>query len=258
VVYLLQVALFLVAYFLRYESDLTILGVFLGVAAAVFSSLRWAGVTQWRAHTGRALPLISDLIVKLRNSAPTVFTDVILWIMGIGIAAYATGAVMTAGRISVDLGVLCAALLLALAVSAWRRNDSVAWIERVVAYVGVVLVVYLDQTSQTSMPGWHALSWWLVGVVGFAALLRFAFAGSRGFEITSLDMLVVFVAVVIPMLPGPVQLPAVLTGGIAKTIILLYAVETLLGGELRRPVPRAILALTFAAIALRGFLALGA
>jgi hypothetical protein len=165
-------------------------------------------------------------------------------------------AIGAAGKISIDLGVLCIALLVALAFSARRRNEPTSSTERVLAYVAVLLLVYLDQTSPSAGEGWHALSWIVVSAIGVAALLRFAFAGQRSFEVTSLDMLVVFVAVVVPLLPGPVQLPAALTGGIAKTVVLLYAVELLLGAELRRPLPRAVLALTFAAVVLRGLAAI--
>ncbi len=253
-VYLLQVALFLVAWFLRYESDLVILAVFLGFGVVALSALHWAGATSWRAHSGRALPLVSGLIARLRHAPAAAIVDAASWIMGFGIAGYAAAAVAGAGAISLDLGILCAALLAGLAFAAWRSRGRLLWMERSVAYVAVVLVVYFDQTSSLTTPGWQTLRWALVGITGVAALLRLTFTRERGFEITSLDMLVVFVAVVVPLLPGPVQLPAVLTGGIAKTIVLLYAIELLLGAPGRQPVPRAILALTFAAVALRGFI----
>lgn len=257
VVYLLQVALFLVAYFLRYESDLVILGVFLAFAVATFFGLQWAGTTPWRVHSGRALPLISAVISRLRSAPPALLTDAALWVMGIGTVVYAAGAISVARTISMDLGILCVGLLAVLILSATRRAGDVLWLERVVAYVAVVLLVYLDETSPTASESWHALSWVLVALIGVAAVMRLTFAKARGFEITALDILVVFIAVIVPLLPGPVQLPAALTAGIAKTIVLLYAVEFLLGGELKRPMPRAILGLTFAAVALRGFIALG-
>jgi len=251
-VYLLQVGLFLVAYFLRYESDLVILAVFFAFSALTLGALRWAGATEWRAHSGRALPLVSDAIELLRRVPPDAILGVTRWIMVLGIVVYTASVIAVAGDISPDLCILCAALLAALAITAWRGGRALAWSERIVAYVAVVLVVYLDQTSGTAMP---SLPWVLIGIIGVATLLRLSVAGARGFEITSLDMLVVFVAVVVPLLPGPVQLPAVLTGGIAKTIVLLYAIELLLDAPLPRSAPRALVALAFTAIALRGLIA---
>lgn len=253
VVYLLQVALFLGAYFLRFESDLTILAVFAAFAAVALGTLHLAESRGWRAHSGRALPLLSALIDWLRRAPSTVFLAATTWVMGVGIVAYAASTVANAGVISLDLGILSAALLAALALAAWRGGLTLAWSERIVVYVAVVLVVYLDQTSPNAAD-WDTLAWMLIGVIGVATLVRIAFAGERGFKITSLDMLVIFVAVVVPLLPGPVQLPALLTGGIAKTIVLLYAVELLLHAPLPRAAPRAIVTLAFAAIALRGLL----
>jgi UDP-GlcNAc:undecaprenyl-phosphate GlcNAc-1-phosphate transferase len=255
VVYLLQVALFLVAYFLRYESDLVILAVFFAFAAAALCALRWAGTTAWRVDSARALPAVGAFIGRLRRASSAALRDSTLWMIRIGLVAYAAMAVAAAGKISGDLGILCAVLLLGLGISALRRGGPVAWLERVLAYLAVIVVVYLDQTSAHDAAGWRVLGWALVGSIGAAALLRVALAGARGFEINSLDLLVIFVAVVVPLLPGPLQLPPALTAGITKTLVLLYAVELLLGAGLHRPVPRAILALTFTAVAVRGFVA---
>jgi len=54
---------------------------------------------------------------------------------------------------------------------------------------------------------------------------------------------------VLPNLPGSVTLPADLPGGVAKAVILLYVVEMLLTIDLKRHVPRLVLALTLATIA---------
>ena len=78
------------------------------------------------------------------------------------------------------------------------------------------------------------------------------------FEVTSLDLLVVFIALVMPNLPGVVSLPEDLPAGIAKAVILLYVVEMLLAADINRPLPRAVLALMLAAIALRSLFAWGA
>jgi hypothetical protein len=64
----------------------------------------------------------------------------------------------------------------------------------------------------------------------------------------------VFIALVIPNLPGSVALPADLPGGIAKAVILLYGVEMLLTIDLKRLVPRFILMTTLAVIAARALL----
>jgi hypothetical protein len=81
--------------------------------------------------------------------------------------------------------------------------------------------------------------------------VRFGFSSARRFEVTTLDVLVIFIAVVLPHLPSALPLPADLPAGVTKAVILLYVVEVLLGLELKRALPRAALALTFGIIAAR-------
>ncbi len=102
-----------------------------------------------------------------------------------------------------------------------------------------MMLVYLDQTAPSKSELTSNISWTLLAVTGIAALARFWISSNRRFEVTSLDVLVLFIAVVLPNLPGSVPLPADLPAGIIKAVILLYVVEALLGLELKRAVPRA-------------------
>jgi UDP-GlcNAc:undecaprenyl-phosphate/decaprenyl-phosphate GlcNAc-1-phosphate transferase len=255
IVYLLQVMLFLVAYFLRYESDLLILGVFATLAAVVYGVLRWAGLTQWRAHTGRSLLLVSMLRDRLRGPASPVLLAASARMMAICVIAYATLCIAGARHVGADVGLLGAAFLVIALVNAWRSGARAAWVERGLAYTAVVLVVYLDQTSLLDDSRWRAAAWALVATIGVIALARFVLTRSRGFVATSLDLLIVFVAIVVPLLPSPVQIPAAISDGIAKTVVLLYAVELLADVDAARPAPRAAIGVIFAAVALRGLVA---
>ncbi|HTU65461.1 MAG TPA: MraY family glycosyltransferase [Steroidobacteraceae bacterium] len=252
-VYLLQVVLFLVAYWLRFESDLMILGVFVALAIGTLVSLRWADATPWRAHSGRALPVFSALIARLREPvSPNASTGA--RIMAVCMIAYAGMAIARAGTVGLDVGVLCLALLVALLVNA-ARGAGAAWLDRTLTYTAVVLVVWLDQTSPHVDGQWHTVGWLLVGITGVVALARFVLARPGNFSVTSLDLLVVFVAIVVPLLPAPAQLPPAVTAGIAKSVVLLYAVELSSLGGAGRSASRLAIAVLFAAVAVRGLLA---
>lgn len=112
-----------------------------------------------------------------------------------------------------------------------------------------MLLVYLDQTIPHKPAAVTVLSWISIGVTGVAALTRFWLSPTRRFELTTLDLIVIFIALVLPNLPGSVQLPADLPGGVAKVIILLYVVEMLLTVRVRHLTPRVFLAVTLALIA---------
>jgi UDP-GlcNAc:undecaprenyl-phosphate/decaprenyl-phosphate GlcNAc-1-phosphate transferase len=245
-IYALQAALFLLAYFLRFESDWLITAVFCAFAFAVLGTLRWVGRSGWRVREQVEIPLPSARMQQLA-----------LGVMGFGLAAYVAVTLVQTGHVESDVGILCLALLACflIVLGVARNESSRTWVDRVAAYVGVVMIVYLDQTAPAKGELVLGLSWTALAVTGAAALVRFWLSPARRFEVTSLDVLVVFIAVVLPNLPGSIHLPEDLPAGIAKAVILLYVVEALLALELKRAVPRAALALMFGIVAARWLIA---
>lgn len=258
-IYCIQVGLFLLAYFLRFESDVLIVGAFGAFTAAFLLGLRWAAVSGWHAHTGRALPVISSLLRRLREPRlRAAIIRVAAWITGLGLAAYAAIVIVATSHIGGDISLLCVALLtLLLVLSRSGLASKASWPERLAVFVSVILLVYLDQTAPPSIsaftgPGVSGLSWTIITVTGIGALAHWLFSSSRRFEVTALDVLIAFIALVIPNLPGFVSLPPELPTGIVKAVVLLYVVEIFDGVALRRSIPRALLAVMLGAIALRG------
>jgi len=253
-IYGLQATLFLLAYFLRFESDFLIIAIFGAFAFALLGTLRWLGRCGWRAHAVAEKSAPGCLRGWLAHQQPRpLLQQAALVALGAGLGAYVAMTLSITGRVDTDVGILCLALLAAFLVvlSTARSERSRGWVDRVAAYIGVVMIVYLDQTAPAKSELVSSISWTLLAVTGAAALVRFWLSPAKRFEVTSLDVLVIFIAVVLPNLPGPLALPADLPAGIAKAVILLYVVEALLGIELKRAVPRAALALTFGAIAIR-------
>ena len=255
VVYCIQVALFLLAYFLRFQSDVLIMLVYAAFAALLLGSLGWAMHSGWHAHAGRALPFASALMRRVRSPALTrSLARGASWAMGAGLAAYAVIVLICARHVDGDVALLSAAMLVLLfALSRFSSAEPLHWFERLPAYLSVILLVYLDQTAAPGAAGASWLTWSVIGATAAAALLRFGFS-ERRLEVTALDVLVVFVALVIPNLPGFVSLPPDLPTGIVKAVVLLYVVEMIEGMGIRRSVPRAAVAVMLAAIALRGLL----
>jgi UDP-GlcNAc:undecaprenyl-phosphate GlcNAc-1-phosphate transferase len=253
-VYFLQVGLFLLAYFLRFESDLVIGAVFAVFAGTLLLSLHWASRMHWRAHTGRALPIVSALLDRLRRpeSSKTII-QAAGWIMGVGLALYATIVLVASSHVGGDIVFLCGGMLaLLFALSRTTAGGTLTWFERLAAYVSVILLVYLDQTLNVGGTVLSELKWLVIGVTALAAVARFALCEVRRFEVTALDVLIAFVALVIPNLPGFVSLPPDLPGGILKAIVLLYVVEMIDGIGVTRLVPRTVLAVMLGAVMLRG------
>jgi UDP-GlcNAc:undecaprenyl-phosphate GlcNAc-1-phosphate transferase len=255
-IYLLQVGLVLLAYFLRFELDSEIVFAFCLFATVVLGLLRWATQSGWRlrqmAHATSIRSYINGFEAAARIPALTVA------VMATCLVVYAMTVVASSGRVGIDLGLCCLAMLVALLfMSSWRSEQAFSWFERAAAYCSVVVLVYLDQTMPHKPPLLNTLSWTFIGITGVAALVRFWLSPTRRFELTTLDLIVIFIGLVLPNLPGSMALPADLPGGIAKAVILLYVVEMLLTVDFKRAVPRLILCATLALIAGRALLSAG-
>jgi UDP-GlcNAc:undecaprenyl-phosphate/decaprenyl-phosphate GlcNAc-1-phosphate transferase len=253
VIYCIQVGLFLLAYFLRFQSDALILLVYGASATVLLGALHWATRSGWQAHPWAALSFAGRLLARSRQPAlGHALAHAASWTMCSGLVAYAAIVILAAGHVGGDISLLSAAMLVLLVVlSRFAVTGPLGWLERLAAYLAVILLVYLDQTTGAHHSPHAWLTWTVIGVTAGAALLQFAIS-ERRLEVTALDVLVVFAALVIPNLPGLLSLPPQLPAGILKAVMLLYVVEMVDGLEGRRSVPRAVAAVMLGAIALRG------
>src|SRR6202000_1767911 len=90
------------------------------------------------------------------------------------------------------------------------------------------VVVYLDSALLPTNRLLSALSWAAIGIAALGTVLRLRLATDPRFVLTPLDLIVFFVALVVPNLPGAFALPDGGARGIAKLVILFYALEVLL------------------------------
>jgi len=253
-IYLLQVGLVLLAYFLRFELDSQIVLAFCLFAGATLLLLYQASGAGWKLRDTRS----AGTIRRQFNGLPAAgwMHTAALGVMAACLTAYSTTVVVSSHRVGADLGVICGAILLLLLIlSSWRAQSSLQWLDRAAAYFSVVLLVYLDQTIPHKPQLLTTLSWTLIGITGVAALVRYGLSPVRRFEVTTLDLIVIFIAIVVPNLPGSVSLPPDLPAGVAKAVILLYVVEMLLTTDFKRLMPRAFLVVILAVIAGRAFIA---
>jgi UDP-GlcNAc:undecaprenyl-phosphate GlcNAc-1-phosphate transferase len=256
IIYMMQVALVLLAYFLRFESDFEVIGAFCGFACLLLASLHWASRSGWRLEHGERPGLLRTYINGI--SPATRIPAFAVGVMTTCLAVYATTVLASSRAVGTDLGLLCFAMLVALLLlSSWKAERSLQWLERAAAYVSVLLLVYLDQTMPHKPPLMTTLSWTCIGVTGAAAITRFWLSPTRRFELNTLDLIVIFIALVLPNLPGAVALPADLAAGVAKAVILLYVVEMLLNIDFKRLMPRMFLVVALAIIAGRALLSVG-
>jgi UDP-GlcNAc:undecaprenyl-phosphate GlcNAc-1-phosphate transferase len=255
VIYAVQCVLLLLAWQLRFESDLLIVAVFLGFAigfTATLVLLEHAG-WRWRAPSERAR---RSALARLRmwlaaqHRLPRWSLRIAWWCT----TAYLLGVALYAHPVSVDISTLAALCLLTLALGVvWhRRAVSDTWLVRALLYVAVMVAVYLDYRMAFTSPLLQAVKWAFLPVLALAVIVAMRLSPERRFEATPLDLLLIFAALALPNLPGLENAPHNLGLSIAKLMVLCYAVEMIsaLGSRLRTALIGAG-AIFFAVIAVR-------
>jgi UDP-GlcNAc:undecaprenyl-phosphate GlcNAc-1-phosphate transferase len=237
VIYIVQCVLLLLAWQLRFENDLLIVAIFLGFGALLGGNcmlLERAG-WRWRAAPARTHSKLAELRAWLsaRERLPR-------WAVRTACACaavYLIGVALYANPVPADIGWLGALGLLALALGAlWPKPTSAArWLVRGALYVAVMAAVYLDHITTTHAAALQAAMWAFLPLLAIAVALSMRLSGSRRFEATPLDVLLIFGALALPNLPGIDGAPSNLGLSAAKLVLLCYAVEliTALGSRLR-------------------------
>jgi len=140
-------------------------------------------------------------------------------------AAIVTGETV---RLSMDVRFLLTALLAITVV--WLlilRHKPLSSIEKAALYVTAAVLVYLDSVVVHDQPLLAIATWAAILIMAAGTVVRLRLSTDRRFELTPLDLLVLFVALVLPSLSESLGLPDGGALGIAKLVILFYAIELL-------------------------------
>jgi UDP-GlcNAc:undecaprenyl-phosphate GlcNAc-1-phosphate transferase len=237
VIYAVQCLLLLLAWQLRFENDLLIVATFLGFAVLFTGALillERAG-WRWRAVATPTHSPLARLRVWLVASE-----RLPRWSMRVAClcaVVYLLGVALYANPVPRDIGWLGALCLLALALGVLWRQSAFAetWLVRGALYVAVVVAVYLDHRTVMHAPLLQAAKWAFLPVLALSVAVSMRLSGSRRFEATPLDLLLIFGALALPNLPGLAGAPSNLGFSAAKFVVLCYAVEMIaaLGSRLR-------------------------
>ena len=229
VIYAIQADLFLLAYWMRYESDLAILAVvtaFFIVSLALFQSAARHG---WRFRAPLAATRDSPLSRLLATLLKPDFLPRWSYVaVALAVGAYAVLILAETATLSSDVEDLLIALFAVTCVLlAILRSKPLNIIEKAVLYVIVAILVYLDSVLLAPPRVCVLGGWAAVGLAALATIVRLRLAADRRFVLTPLDLIILFVALVVPSLPGSFAIPDGGAVGIAKLVILFYALEVL-------------------------------
>jgi UDP-GlcNAc:undecaprenyl-phosphate/decaprenyl-phosphate GlcNAc-1-phosphate transferase len=229
VIYVVQGALLLLAYRMRFESDLAILAVvsvfFLGTLALLQLAARRHLRVRSPSRTRLETPLARFItVLREPHNLPRwayAATAIAVW-------AYASLVATEAAVITTDVQFLLIGLLsVTLVWLAILRAKPLSSIEKAALYITAAVLVYLDTAVLRGEPGLQPWTWAAIVLMGLGTLLRLRLSEDRRFQLTPLDLIVLFVALVVPNLASTLGLPTGGALGIAKLVILFYAIEAL-------------------------------
>lgn len=229
VIYALQAALFVIAYFMRYESDVTILAFVGAFFAVALTLLQVAARSGWRLRTARGSSPHPPLSQFTRIMLPQKLLPQLSYaaIVG-GINAYALIVVLRTTALSHDIWILVLALLATTGcLLLVLRGSPLNVVEKAALYVTATVLVYLDATFPSGDRFISILTWFALSLATAGTAVRLRLQNDRRFQVTPLDLIVLFMALVVPSLPGVLKLPEGNALGIVKLIILFYSIEVL-------------------------------
>ena len=252
VIYALQAALFVIAYFMRYESDLKILAIVSCVFVGAVALLQVAGRTGWRLR-GSANPVRPGRSLAGLRTTSRLLPIFSYGAIAAGVGVYALLIVLGGVTPTVDVRLFVLALLvLILGFLLIFRSSPLHVVERAVIYVTATVLVYLEAMVPAPERIMSIIGWVAISVAAVATALRLRVSHDRAFQVTPLDLIVLFMALVVPNLPGIFDLPHGGALGIAKLVVLYYALEMLVSrSESRALWVRLGAACVLAALALR-------
>jgi UDP-GlcNAc:undecaprenyl-phosphate GlcNAc-1-phosphate transferase len=231
VIYVVQATLFVLAYFLRFESDLTILAVVTAFFIISIAALQIAARSGWRLRGQSAAATDSPwgrMVALFQRQRPKFLPRLAYLANAVGLAAYAAIIVVESAQLRSDIRVLIVALLaVTVGLLLLLRSAPLNIVEKAVLYVTATVLVYLDAMVLPPDHRIAVLTWIAVSIAALATAVRLRLQNDRRFQVTPLDLIVLFMALVVPSLPGTLHLPQGGALAIAKLLILLYSIEIL-------------------------------
>jgi UDP-GlcNAc:undecaprenyl-phosphate GlcNAc-1-phosphate transferase len=230
IIYLMQSALVLLGFALRYRSDWQVLAVYFVICASVLYFFRWAWSSGWRfkgRNEGESGKFLASRIkwIKASGGMERLSMQTVL----VFVCAYMTFSLMRTPRVTSDITLLCLALLAVhLTFLITRRSLPFMPAERGGLYVMSVLAIYLMQplvyTPSLTRTLDNSFFMLLAGMI----FLSIHYGQKNKFEITTLDFLVIFMAIALPALSGLLAQHSGYAVVMLKVIVMFYAVELVL------------------------------
>lgn len=228
ILYAVQAGMVGLAYLLRWQSDGMVLAVYACLAVIVLSLFSPAG--QGWIHVNRPAGERSYEVSAIRRLRTSWWvTELPIRLLGAGVLLFLALSVFLPSQVPADFGYPAALLFGVMVVGLAAFPRARLYLVRFGLYVSSTFVLYLsEQAPLRSTWPIHVPLTVLFAVLAVLIVIAIRFNRHNQFQTTPLDYLMVFLALIIPILPevriGETEL-SLLT---AKLIIMFFAFELLL------------------------------
>ncbi|MDD5034065.1 MAG: MraY family glycosyltransferase [Methylococcaceae bacterium] len=224
-IYALQALFIALAYFLRYESDLLVLAVYIGLFMAIAAFFPLAQNLRWRVHalTYQRKSLLTrniEILSRKRWLEKAAYQ----WVR-LAVPVFLLTGILAKSRIGMDLGLSALAILMLWFMAALLHSPLLVMAERLAIYSCVILVIYLVVANDPHPPRIYGYFPNFLIALAFAVGMGIRFS-TRYFTVTPSDFLVLFILIVAGNLP--VYSEVHYARMLADAAVVLYGVEYLL------------------------------
>ncbi|MBX3349519.1 MAG: undecaprenyl/decaprenyl-phosphate alpha-N-acetylglucosaminyl 1-phosphate transferase [Nitrospira sp.] len=226
VIYAIQAVMVGLAYLLRWQSDALILTMYSAFAAAMFAlfiatergSILLSGTSKGRVLSDSKLARAG---LWLSEMAPR--------FLAVVVPLFLVFNLFLPGRVPMDVGYAALSLFAVVLIGMWFMPQHRSHFVRGGLYVGSAFLLYMGE--QSDMPDvWpiYVTQNTFLALIALLVLLSMRFSRGNRFQTTPLDYLIVFFALIVPLLPemrADMPTLSILAG---KLIVLFFSFELLL------------------------------
>lgn len=226
VIYGIQAVMVGLAYLLRWQSDaliLTMYGTFAFAMFALFVATERGGILLSESTDGRVLSdtKMARIGLWLSDMAPR--------FLAVVVPLFLIANVFVPGHVPMDVGYAALGLFAVVLGGLWLMPEYRSHFVRGGLYVGSAFLMYMGE--QSGVPDiWpiYVTQNTLLAVIAILVLLSMRFSRGNRFQTTPLDYLMVFFALIVPLLPEMRADMPTLSILAAKLIVLYFSFELLL------------------------------
>lgn len=231
--YIVQVLLICLAFFLRYENDLVLVGIFLLFSIILAFFIVWSNGNYQIIHS-RQMSSASGLARAIARLKSGWFNQVLFIITGSLVSAQFVISVLAPNEISIDFGLSAFCMLSAFVLANRLCPAYYNIVVRVIAYVLSAFSIYLMEIIPGSFDAWSGLFNACYLALAAMVIFNIFFSSSNRFALTTLDFLIIFLCLAVGLIPSLTYSQYPLNELLIKFVVLLYSCECVLSQRSQR------------------------